>query len=87
MPYLEPILNTHISTAQIKAWILSATDADVDIQPFSCHNQAVERVIKLFSESSSKVYGHDKRDGYIRVLLKRRKMMPRFDTKSEFQII
>ena len=66
MPYFEPILTKHISTAQIKAWILSAVDIDVDIQPFSCHNQAVERVIKIVTESSSKVYGHDECDGYIR---------------------
>ena len=87
MPYLEPILSKHISTAQIKAWILSAKDVHVDIQPFPCHNQAVERVIKIVTESSSKVYGHDKLDGYIRVLLNRRKLMPLFDTKSEFQNI
>ena len=87
MPYLEIILTKHISTAQIKAWILSSTDVDVDIQPFPCHNQAVECVIKIVTESSSEVYDHDKRDCYIRVLLNRRKLMPRLDTKSEFQNI
>ena len=69
------------------AWLSSATDDVVDIQPFPCHNQAVERLVKIVTESATKVYGHDRRDGYIRVLQERRKLMPQFDTKSEFKNI
>ena len=86
-PRLEPVLTKHISTAQISAWHSSATDVGVDIQPFPCHNQAVERLVKIVTESASKVYGHVTRDGYIRVLQERRKLMPRFDTRSEFKNI
>ena len=69
------------------AWLSSPADVDVDIQPFPCHNQAVERLAKIVTESASKVYGHYRRDGYIRVLQERRKLMPHFDTKSEFKNI
>lgn len=86
-PRLEPVLTKHISTAQISAWLSSDTDDDIDIQPFPCHNQAVERLVKVVTESATKVYGHDRRDGYIRVLQERRKVMPHFDTKSQFRKI
>jgi hypothetical protein len=86
-PRLEPVLTKHISTAQISSWLSSTTDVDIDIQPFPCHNQAVERLVKIVTESASKVYGHDSRDGYIRVLLERRKLMPHFDMKSQFKNI
>ena len=86
-PRLEPVVTKHISSAQISAWLSSPTVDVVEIQPFPCHNQAVERLVKIVTESATKVYGHDKRDGYIRVLQERRKLMPHFDTKSEFKNI
>lgn len=86
-PRLEPVLTKHISTAQILAWISSPSDIVVDIQPFPCHNQAVERLVKIVTESATKVYGHERRDGYIRVLQERRTLMPQFDTKSQFKNI
>lgn len=86
-PRLEPVLTKHISTAQISTWLSSTTDVDVDIQPFPCHNQASERLVKIVTESASKVYGHDRRDGYIRVLQERRKLMPHFDTKCQWSQI
>jgi hypothetical protein len=86
-PRLEPVLTKHIPTVQILAWLSSVEDIVIDIEPFPCHNQSVERVIKIVTESASKVYGHENRDGYIRVQLERRKLMPHFDTKSEFKNI
>ena len=86
-PRLEPALTKHISTAQISAWLSSEADISVDLQAFPCHNQAVERLVKTVTESASKVYGHESRDGYIRVVHKRRTLMPHFDTKSEFKNI
>ena len=52
MLYLKPILTKHILTVQINTWILSATDVELDIKPFHCHNQAVEHVVQIVSIES-----------------------------------
>ena len=49
-----------------------------------CHNQSVERHIKMVSEASSAVAGFDRRDGLIRQKIKSRKLMKVFNTKKEF---
>src|ERR1700761_3136446 len=84
-PLLEPVLIKHILTAQLSAGLSSATNVVVDIQPFPCYSQVVERLVKIVTESASKVYGHDRRDGYISVIQKRSKLIPHFDTKSGFK--
>jgi len=50
----------------------------------SCHNQAVERHVKVVSEASSVVCGLERRDGLIRQRLKSRRLMKRFDTRQQF---
>ena len=50
-----------------------------------CHNQAVERHIKVVTEASMLVYGFERRDGLIRQKLKSRKLMKCFNTKKQFQ--
>ena len=49
-----------------------------------CHNQAVERHVKVVAEASGQVVGYDKRDGPIRQKLKSRMTMKKFDTKQQF---
>lgn len=49
-----------------------------------CHNQAVERHIKVVTEASASVCGFARRDGMIRQKLKSRKLMKRYDTKQQF---
>ena len=51
-----------------------------------CHNQHVERHIKLVTEAATQVCGFDRRDGLIRQKLKSRKIMKKFDTKHQFTI-
>ena len=51
---------------------------------FPCHTQAVERYIKLVTEASAAVCGAESRDGYIQSRLASRKLMPSFNTKSEY---
>ena len=56
--------------------------------PFSskheCHSQNVERHIKLVTEASSAVAGHDRRDGLIRNKIRSRKLMKNFECKRSF---
>ena len=58
-------------------------------QPFifkqPCHNQVVERHIKLVSEASSKVIRFQKRDELIRQKIKSRKLFKHFDTKKQYK--
>ena len=49
-----------------------------------CHNQSVERHVKLVSEASQTVAGFEKRDGLIRMKIKSRKLMKVFNTKKDF---
>lgn len=49
-----------------------------------CHNQAVERHIKLVTEASAIVAGFEKRDGLIRLKIRSQKLMKTFDTKKQF---
>ena len=50
------------------------------------NTQAVERAIKIVTESCTAVCGHKERDGFIKQRLKSRKKMPKFNTKKEFKI-
>ncbi len=55
-----------------------------DFQAFPAHTQAVERIVKLVTEASSKVFGQEVRDGHIRATLASRALMPQFETKRDF---
>jgi len=51
---------------------------------YPCHNQTVERHVKLFTEASAQVAGFERRDGIIRQKIKSRSLMKKFDTKMQF---
>ena len=51
-----------------------------------CHNQAVERHIKLVTEASAAVTGFEKRDGLIRQKIRSRRLMKAFNTKKQFNV-
>ena len=51
---------------------------------YPCHTQSVERMIRLVSEASGKVFGQDARDGYIKAKLDSRRQLPEFETKSQY---
>ena len=49
-----------------------------------CHNQCVERHVKLVSEACSSVCSFSRRDGLIRQKIKSRKLMRRCDNKGQY---
>jgi hypothetical protein len=57
----------------------------IEILPFPCHTQAVERYIKLVTEASAAVCGSKSRDGFIRARVQARQKMPAYETKSQFR--
>ena len=51
-----------------------------------CHNQAVERPVKLVTEASASTAGHERCDGMIRQRIQSRKLMKSFETKKQFNV-
>ena len=51
-----------------------------------CHNQVVERHIKLVTEAATTVEGFLRRDGMIRQKIKSRRLMKCFESKKQFSI-
>ena len=51
-----------------------------------CHNQAVERHVKLVTEASASTTGHERRDGMIRQRIQSRRLMKSFETKKQFTV-
>lgn len=49
------------------------------------YTQAVERCVKIVTETSLKVVGEERRDGYLRTILNSRAITPQFKTKKEFK--
>jgi len=56
-----------------------------EFNKFPCHTVAVERMVKLVTEASAKVYGQDSRDRYIRSTLQSRAALPKFDNKAQYK--
>ncbi|GBN33705.1 hypothetical protein AVEN_61571-1 [Araneus ventricosus] len=84
--YPPPMLR-NLSEDDIKSLFNSETTPIRETQKFPCHTQAVERCIKLVTEASNKVCGHEVRDSYIRATLKSRSIMPNFSKKSDFKCV
>ena len=49
-----------------------------------CHNQCVERHVKMVTEAAAQVERFERRDGLIRQKIKSRKLLKKFDTKVQF---
>ena len=75
----EPPVTKRMSFEQIEQFRSKPLKLD-----HPCHNQSVERHVKLVSEASQTVAGFEKRDGLIRMKIKSRKLMRVFNTKKDF---
>ncbi|GBL90844.1 hypothetical protein AVEN_27962-1 [Araneus ventricosus] len=63
--YPLPMLQD-LSEDDIKSLINYDTTPIKEIQKSTCHNQAMERCVKLMTEASNKICGQEARDGYMR---------------------
>ena len=77
-PIFEPILTCDIKTDQLDS-LLTNKLAKVEVE---CHTQSCERAIKITTEASSKVFGFENRDGYIRSQLKSRNLVSEITSKK-----
>lgn len=79
-----PPLLRRVSDDEVWAKItVGETADDWNFGKFPRHTQAVERCVKLVTESSQKVVGAKNQDGFIRSTLARA-LMPKFDSKCNF---
>ena len=73
----EPSALKHLLNKEIEAFQQHKLNLE-----HPCHNQTVERHIKLVSEASTAVAGFKNRDGLIRQKIQSRKLMKTFNTKK-----
>ena len=75
----EPPASKHLLNKEIEAFQQHKFNLE-----HPCHNQAVERHIKLVSEASAAVTGFKNRNGLIRQKIQSRKPMKTFNSKKQF---
>ena len=76
----EPPLTRNLSFNELK----SISEAPL-ILKHPCHNQNVERHVKMVTEASSSVFTFNRRDGLIRQKVKSRKLIKTFENKGQFR--
>lgn len=83
----EPSLLRDLSLDELKEMVDSTSNSSIEyLKGFSCHTQAVERTVKLVSESCMLVTDIVKRDGVIKATLESRRKMPLFKSKQDFAL-
>lgn len=78
----EPPLLRDISNEDLTTFIKEKVA--IKLNKFPCHTQAVERCVKIITEASGKVCGHESRDGYIKVKFESRSELPSYENKEEY---
>lgn len=81
-----PVLS-HISTAGLQEMVQDAAEGQppvIDVLPFPCHTQSVERHIKIVTEAAQQTSSHEDREGNIRQKIRSRLNMPKFATKKDY---
>ncbi|XP_052127883.1 uncharacterized protein LOC127750366 [Frankliniella occidentalis] len=83
-PSAPPILSSLTDEEVIE---IATTRARPSFTGLPCHTQAVERCVKLVTESSSAVCGEKAREGFIQCRMESRKTLPNLDTKKDFLLM
>lgn len=81
----EPTLTQHLTDENLKSVITDGSPLLPLLFELPCHTQAVERCVKVVTESSLEVCGSTARDGFIRTRLLDRSIMPLFETKRDYK--
>ena len=77
----EPVLTTSMSSAEL----LNLRSAPLTLSRYPSHTQSVERLVKQTTRAAETVAGYSARDGFLRASAKSREMMPKFDSKQDFE--
>ena len=76
---LEPVFTCKMSITEIKEMI----NTPFNMEPYSTHTQSCERAVQEVNKASEAVYGHDRRDGWVRARVDHREMLPVFRSKRD----
>ena len=82
----EPPLTKYLTDSELQVFVQNRAFEKINLPAFPCHTQATERCIRLVTQASAAVCGVERRDGFIHARLKSRKIMKRFNTKSEYRL-
>ena len=74
----EPVLTCDIPTQDLNQFV----DSPFPKPSAECHTQSCERAVKETTIAAGKVFGFERRDGYIRAKLKSRKLVPAVKSKQ-----
>ena len=78
-----PPIMSNVLKQSLEELIITNVLPKFQLIKFSCHMQSVERIVKLVTESCTKVRGEENRNGFIRTTLLSMSTMPSFDYKSQ----
>ena len=79
----EPLLTCDFS----KEELLRVVDTPMTVPKFSVHGQSIERCVQAVTRASSSVFGHDRRDGFIKSTLLHRQLMATNRTKQDLMVL
>ena len=82
--FVPPLLKD-VDKEDLKKCIEMQNIPNLNFLNLPCHNQGVERMVKLVTEASGKVAGQTSRDGMIRSKIKSRDMIPKYNSKKDFK--
>ena len=74
----EPVLTCHVQTLQLEQYI----DEPFPQPEADCHTQCCERAVKETTIAAGKVFGFERRDGYIRAKMKSRDLVKEVKSKK-----
>ena len=74
----EPNFTCSLSTGEI----INLVDNKLELPSYPNHGQSIERIVKEVSNAAKKVFGFERRDGYIRAKIKSRDIMPKQTSKK-----
>ena len=84
---MEPPVIRIMTDADLREFIALQLTATVIFLKLLCHTQAVERVGKLVTETSTFVCGQKSQDGFIFAQITSRQLLPTFETKRDYVIL
>lgn len=85
----EPPLIKHFTELELEVLVNGGDKSDLwNFNGFDIpnHTQAVERCIKLVTETAIKITGHERQNGLVKSTIKSRNIMPTFNTKKDFPL-
>ena len=80
----EPPILSSIEADELKSLVFENQNKLKESLKLPCHTQAVERMVKIVTEASSRVHSFEARDSFIRARLAARKKLPKFSTKKDY---